>query len=496
MKAFVFPGQGAQFVGMGKDLYDSNPLAKELFDKANDILGYNITEIMFNGTDDELKQTKVTQPAVFLHSVISALCMGDDFAPSMVAGHSLGEFSALVAAGALSFEDGLILVYARAMAMQKACEAAPSTMAAIIGLPDERVEEICAEVIATDGAAACQYGSTEGVPELREILAQRYRDQGLSFVTSENITIVTASQQSLDFIGKVFLNRGDKYICELPSYLGALGAFNSYGGVPVGIPQDEKGMNPEILESKLAELKANGEKPKFIYVIPDFQNPAGTTMPEERRVEILAIAKKYDILVVEDSPYRELRFTGKPQRMLYDLDGGEGNVITLGTFSKIFMPGFRMGWVLAHPMVIDNFVKAKQNTDLCTSAFLQKITVKFFQKNYFEANVQKIVDLYRGKLNAMIGAFEKYMPEGVTWTHPEGGLFLFLTIPEGLDCEELFSIAIEKNVAFVLGTVFFCNGEGKNTMRINFSYMSEEENIEGVRRLADSIRELYKRHGR
>ena len=146
MKAFVFPGQGAQFVGMGKDLYDNNPLAKELFEKANDILGYNITEIMFNGTDDELKQTKVTQPAVFLHSVISALCMGDDFAPSMVAGHSLGEFSALVAAGALSFEDGLNLVYARAMAMQKACEAAPSTMAAIIGLPDEKVEEICAEI--------------------------------------------------------------------------------------------------------------------------------------------------------------------------------------------------------------------------------------------------------------------------------------------------------------------------------------------------------------
>ena len=146
MKAFVFPGQGAQFVGMGKDLYDNNPLAKELFEKANDILGYNITEIMFNGTDEELKQTKVTQPAVFLHSVISALCMGDDFAPSMLAGHSLGEFSALVAAGALSFEDGLKLVYARAMAMQKACEASPSTMAAIIGLPDEKVEEICAEV--------------------------------------------------------------------------------------------------------------------------------------------------------------------------------------------------------------------------------------------------------------------------------------------------------------------------------------------------------------
>ena len=359
--------------------------------------------------------------------------------------------------------------------------------------PLEQLQEICAEVIATDGAAACQYGSTEGVPELLEILAQRYRDQGLSYVTKENITIITSSQQGLDTVGKIFLNRGDKYICELPSYLGALGAFNSYGGVGVGIPQDEQGMSAVELEKTLAEMKAKGEKPKFIYLIPDFQNPAGMTMPEARRIEILNIAKKHEIMIIEDSPYRELRFSGKPQRMLYDLDNGEGNVITLGTFSKIFMPGFRMGWVLAHPMVIDNFVKAKQSTDLCTSAFLQKITVKFFQKNYFDANVKKIVDMYRGKLEAMLGAFEKYMPEGVTWTRPEGGLFLFLTLPEGYDAEELFQIAIEKNVAFVLGTVFFVNGGGKNTMRINFSYISEEMNIEGVKRLADAIKELYAR---
>ena len=359
--------------------------------------------------------------------------------------------------------------------------------------PLEQLQEICAEVIATDGAAACQYGSTEGVPELLEILAQRYRDQGLSYVTKENITIITSSQQGLDTVGKIFLNRGDKYICELPSYLGALGAFNSYGGVGVDIPQDEQGMSAVELEKTLAEMKAKGEKPKFIYLIPDFQNPAGMTMPEARRIEILNIAKKHEIMIIEDSPYRELRFSGKPQRMLYDLDNGEGNVITLGTFSKIFMPGFRMGWVLAHPMVIDNFVKAKQSTDLCTSAFLQKITVKFFQKNYFDANVKNIVDMYRGKLEAMLGAFEKYMPEGVTWTRPEGGLFLFLTLPEGYDAEELFQIAIEKNVAFVLGTVFFVNGGGKNTMRINFSYMSEEMNIEGVKRLADAIKELYAR---
>lgn len=357
--------------------------------------------------------------------------------------------------------------------------------------PLEQLQEICAEVIATDGAGACQYGSTEGEPKLLEILAQRYRNQGLSYVTKENITMTTSSQQGLDTVGKIFLNRGDKFVCELPSYLGGLGAFNSYGGVGVGIPQDEQGMSAIELEKALADLKAKGEKPKFIYIIPDFQNPAGMTMPEVRRIEILKIAKKYDITIIEDSPYRELRFSGEPQRMLYDLDNGEGNVITLGTFSKIFLPGFRMGWVLAHPTIIDNFVKAKQNTDLCTSAFLQKITVKFFEKNYFDANVKNIVEMYRKKLNAMLGAFETYMPEGVSWTRPEGGLFLFLTLPEQYDAEDLFKIAIEKNVAFVLGSVFFCNGKGQNTMRINFSYMSEDMNVEGVKRLADSVKELY-----
>ncbi|MDY6915397.1 MAG: PLP-dependent aminotransferase family protein, partial [Candidatus Cloacimonadota bacterium] len=295
-------------------------------------------------------------------------------------------------------------------------------------------------------------------------------------------------QQGLDLVSKIFIDRGDKMICGLPSYLGGLSAFNAYGAKPVGIKFDENGMRADKLEKTLAEMKENGEKPKFIYVIPDFQNPAGVTMPEFRRKEILDIAKKYDVLVVEDSPYKELRFEGEHQKTLYALDNS-GQVITLGTFSKIFVPGFRLGWVVAHEDVIDQLVKAKQATDLCTSPFVQKIAVKYIEKGYYEKNLKKTIENYRQKKEVMMEAFEKYMPEGVTWTNPEGGLFLFLTLPEGMDSEKLFLKAIEKKVAFVIGHVFHCDGSGKNTMRINFSYATKEQNVEGVKRLAAVIKE-------
>lgn len=356
--------------------------------------------------------------------------------------------------------------------------------------PIKELVEISREVLENDGAAALQYGSTEGDTKLIDTLLARYnKNEGLN-VTRDNLSILTSSQQGLDLVGKIFCNRGDKIICGLPSYLGGLGAFTSYGAQPVGVLHDEFGMRSDMLEEKVSELCAKGQKPKFIYVIPDFQNPAGITMPEWRRKEILAIAKKYDILIIEDSPYRELRFEGESQPMLYKLDNGEGNVVTLGTFSKIFVPGFRIGWVIAHPDVLDYFVKAKQNTDLCTAPFVQKIAAEYFAKGHFDKNLNKIIDMYRKKKDAMLQAFEDYMPEGITWTKPEGGLFLFLRLPEYMDAEDLFKVAIEKKVAFVLGTVFHCDGSGKNTMRINFSYMSEEQNVEGVKRLAESIKEL------
>ncbi|MBN2595641.1 MAG: PLP-dependent aminotransferase family protein [Marinifilaceae bacterium] len=354
--------------------------------------------------------------------------------------------------------------------------------------PIEELKQISNEVLEEDGDAALQYGATEGDTKLREILTERYQKQGLT-ISSDNLVILTSSQQGLDLAGKIFLNRGDHFICGLPSYLGGLGAFSSYGATPVGIKFDEFGMRSDLLEKTLAKMLEEDELPKFIYVIPDFQNPAGITMPEFRRLEIIKIAKKYNILIIEDSPYRELRFEGKDQKMMFELDNS-GHVIALGTFSKIFVPGFRIGWVIAHEAIIDNFVKAKQSTDLCTSPFVQKIAAKYLEKGLFDKNLKTIIEMYHRKRDVMLNAFEEFMPKGVSWTKPEGGLFLFLNLPQNMDAKDLFEIAIQKDVAFVLGSAFHCDGSGKNTMRINFSYVDEEHSRIGVQRLAESIKML------
>jgi len=354
--------------------------------------------------------------------------------------------------------------------------------------PIEDLKKITTEIYDTDGPAALQYGATEGVTALREVLVERYQKQGLD-IKLDNLVIMTSSQQALDLLGKIFINRGDKIICGLPSYLGGLSAFSTYGAELEGIQFDDKGMRSDLLEEKLAALQAEGKKPKFIYIIPDFQNPAGITMPEGRRMEIIEIAKKYDVLIVEDSPYREVRFEGEPQRMMYQLDNS-GHVITLGTFSKIFVPGFRIGWVMANEQVVDKLVVAKQTADLCTPTLNQMIAAKYINEGYFDKNLTAIIEQYKEKRDNMLACFREYMPDGVTWTEPEGGLFLFLNLPKGMDAEELFKKAIEKNVAFVIGKVFHCDGSGENTMRINFSYMSKEKTTEGVKRLAAAIKKM------
>ncbi len=353
--------------------------------------------------------------------------------------------------------------------------------------PVDDIAKVSQKVLEEQGTAALQYGTTEGFVPLREEILKRYHAEGLD-VGLENLIITTASQQGLDLLGKIFINRGDKVICGLPSYLGGLSAFRTYGAEMEGIEFDEHGMRSDLLDAKLREMKEAGEKPKFIYIIPDFQNPAGITMPEFRRREIIDIAHKYDVLIVEDSPYRELRFDGDAQPMMYQMDDS-GQVITLGTFSKILAPGFRIGWVLADPEIADKFVIAKQAADLCTPPFVQMIAARYMADGYLEKNLAATIDQYRIKRDMMLEGFRTHMPEGVQWTEPEGGLFLFLYLPEHMDTEAIFEKAIEKKVAYVIGSVFHCNGKGKNTMRLNFSFPTLEQNKEGVKKLAELIKE-------
>jgi len=351
--------------------------------------------------------------------------------------------------------------------------------------PVDDLKEIVIDVLEKDSAEGLQYGTTEGDISLRKALVDRHNLQGLN-ISTDNLIITTGSQQALDLIARILINPGDYVLCGLPSYLGGLNAFSSYGAKLKGITIDKNGMNPDELEETIFHLKELGKKIKIIYVIPDFQNPAGITLPESRRIKIIEIAEKYDLLVLEDSPYREIRFEGEPQRMMYELDT-TGRVITLCTFSKILAPGFRVGWVIGNPEILDKIVMAKQTADLCTSSFVQKIIGRYIERGLLDKNLKNTIALYRERRNKMIECFRKYMPEKVTWTEPQGGLFLFVTLPEYVDSDIIFKKAIEKNVAFVSGSTFFCNDSGKNTMRINFSYSKPADIEEGVKRLSTVI---------
>ncbi len=352
----------------------------------------------------------------------------------------------------------------------------------ITAFPVDELKEVVQEVLDENAIQALQYGETLGLRKLREILAERYIAEGMD-VTYENFIITTSSQQAIDMITALFINPGDTIVCGLPSYLGALQAFYAHQANPVGVPKDEE------LRSVVGALTAAGKKPKFIYAIPDFQNPSGVTMDIEQRMNVIEVAKKFNLLIVEDSPYREIRFDGEPMPMIYSLDK-EGRTMLLGTFSKTFVPGFRLGWIMAPKPIIDRLEIVKQSVDLCAPVFNQFIAAKFIEKGYFDKNVERIKVNYCAKRNSMIAAFEKYMPEGVTWTNPDGGLFLFVTLPQGYNATDLFKLAVKEDVAFVIGEAFHCDGSGKNTLRINFSYMNEERAEEGVRRLANAIRKL------
>ena len=353
--------------------------------------------------------------------------------------------------------------------------------------PVEDLKRIMQEVLDKEGAAALQYGSTDGVKALREEISRLYkRDENLD-VPVENIMITTASQQALDLICRIFIDPGDVIVCGLPTYLAALQSVWSYRGQPYGLRHNNG------LAEACNVLCATGKKPKFIYSIPDFQNPSGETMTLEERKYVVDVARKYDLLIVEDTPYKNIRFEGETLPSMYSM--APERVIMVGTFSKTFVPGFRLGWIVAQHDVIERIIVAKQSSDLCTPVFNQMVAAHYLASGAYDVNLKKTCALYKRKKNVMVSAFEEFMPKGVTWTNPDGGLFLFLRLPEQFDTRELFDLAIKENVAFVIGEAFHSDGSGKNTMRLNFSFASDEKIREGVRRLAAAIRRLYERYG-
>ena len=358
--------------------------------------------------------------------------------------------------------------------------------------PVEEIREITNEILTKEPQRALQYGLTSGDPRLRKILAHRAVAEGMP-LTEENVLITTASQQGLELISKIFIDPGDVVIVEMPSYLGGLNAFTTYRADLVTIPLDEDGMRVDMLREKLKELSDADRLPKFVYTVPDFQNPAGVTLSAGRRKELLEICYQYDLPLVEDTPYRELRFEGEAPPDLLSMDD-RGHVVSLHTFSKILFPGMRLGWALASKEIIDKMELAKQSMDLCTPSFTQSIVLRYIERGLLDPQIQSIVEVYRRKRDIMLKALETHMPkvEGISWTRPEGGLFLWVTLPDEIDTEEMFAEAVENDVAYVLGKAFCANSGGEHSMRLNFSYPEEAEITEGVRRLAKAVKARLK----
>ncbi|MCF6463550.1 aminotransferase-like domain-containing protein [Clostridium sp. Cult1] len=350
--------------------------------------------------------------------------------------------------------------------------------------PVEELKRVAKEVLEENGTTALQYGPTEGYEPLRQKIVERMKKVNVD-VAVDNILVTSGSQQGLDFAARIFINPGDVIICESPSYLGAINAFKAYEPKFVEVETDDEGMIMEYLEKALEE----NDNAKFIYVIPDFQNPSGKTWSEERRKKLVELANKYNVAILEDNPYGELRFEGEflPAVKHYDT---EGRVIFLGTFSKIFCPGLRLGWVAADKEVLNKFIMVKQGADLQSSTISQMEVAKFLEIYDIEEHIEKLKRVYKKRKDLMIKTMEEEFPEEVKFTNPEGGLFTWVVLPEHINARELAVKALEKNVAFVPGGSFFPNGGNENTFRMNYSNMDEERIVEGVKRLGEVLRQV------
>lgn len=338
---------------------------------------------------------------------------------------------------------------------------------AAVTFPTEAIKRLSSDVLDKYGPKALQYGATQGVPELRQAIADRYG------VPVSRVQITTSSQQGIDVCSRVMLDPGDIVLAKNPVYLGALQSFRSYRA-------EVRPIAASSIPAAASSLRA-----KFIYVIPDFNNPSGETMTLSEREELVSFAREQDLLIVEDSPYRELRYSGEAVPTLYSM--APERTLHLGSFSKILAPGFRLGWIIGPEALLEKIYICKQALDLCPPVFDQYIAAEYISSGELDRNLVKTIAEYRRRRDRMLGLLERYMPEGTSWTRPEGGLFLFLTLPEGIDTVALYDEALSAGVAYVAGSFFYTDGSHRNTMRLNFSFIDEAKMEPGIRLLADLI---------
>lgn len=342
--------------------------------------------------------------------------------------------------------------------------------------PVEEIRSAVDRVLTQYGSRALQYGLSVGYGPLREWIAQRLTKQGGVHLTADNILITAGSQQALDIVGRAFLSKGDYVLCCRPTYLGALQAFNYYGVKYALVEMDEHGMMVDTVDPIIEKYR-----PRFVYTVPTFQNPTGITMSFDRRKRLVEKAQKYSLPIIDDNPYGELRYSGDPVPSIKNI-GGQA-VIQLGTFSKIVSPGFRLGWIAASRQTMGVFTRVKQATDLHTNEFSQYVIHEYVQEGRLERHIDVLRRSYKERLEAMLRAMSEFFPDSVKWTRPEGGLFLWVVMPEHVDAMKILPQAIDAKVAFVPGQPFHPDGSGKNTMRLNFSNSSVADIHEGVKRL-------------
>jgi 2-aminoadipate transaminase len=391
------------------------------------------------------------------------------------------------------FAERTKVMRSSAMRDLMAVTARPEVISLAGGLPDTSTfppQSFAAQMtkIAQESAAAAlQYGPTEGFDETKDCIVEVMAAEGM-LPDPDDIVATTGGQQAIDLVTKTLVDPGDVVICEAPTYPGAVPVFCSYQADVRQVEMDADGMRIDLLEELLAELAAEGRRPKFVYTVPSFQNPAGVTLALERRVRLVELAQEHELLVVEDNPYGLLRYGGEPLPPLYQLDGGDF-VIYLGTFSKILSPGIRLGWVVAPPPVLDKIVLGKGAADLCTSTLTQFFVRQYFAEGGWRAYVEELAGLYKGRRDTMLAALAEHFPAEATWTKPDGGLFIWVTLPEYIDTEDLLAKALRHDVAFVPGKAAYVDARGGNAMRLNFSGVTDAEIREGILRIGRVIQE-------